>query len=161
MENFCFNKLKSLNFSQQKEYIIKFFVPLSNGSHCMLQNGVFELIADEVIKKVYFNRFDKKLSEYYFKEFSEIKTIVYELNKPQFYENNINLCPPLPTYKPYKDFDESIKTKVNIFLDFIYEVLCNKNIEIQTHLNKWISNMCKGNKNDCAIILKTNAEGFA
>ena len=64
MENFSFAILKSFNFNQQKEYIIKYFVPLSNGSHCMLQNGVFELIADEVIKKVYFNRFDKKLSDF-------------------------------------------------------------------------------------------------
>lgn len=159
MNNFDFAYLKNLNFSQQKEYIIKFFVPLSNGTHCFLQNDNYELMTDEIIKKVYFNRFDKKLSEFYFKEYTDIKHLVYEINKPQFYDNNINLCPALPVYKPYKDFDDTIKAKAKIFLDFMFEVLCNKNISIQTHLNKWIANLCHGNKNDCAIILKTNLEG--
>lgn len=159
MNNFDFNKLKTLNFVQQKEYIIKYFVPLSSGSHCMLTNGTYELMSDEIIKKVYFNRCDKKIREYYFQEFTEIKTAVYEIHQPQFYENNINLCPPLPTYKPYIEFNDEIKANVNIFLNFMLDVLCNNNKDIQTHLNKWIANMCKGNKNDCALILKTNAEG--
>jgi hypothetical protein len=143
MENFDFIKLKTLNFNQQKEYIIKYFVPLSNGSHCMYKNGVYELIADEVIKKVYFNRFDKKLRDFYFQEHTEIKTLVYEINKPQFFESNINLCPQLPEYKPYKEYPPELKTKVNIFLDFMLEILCNNNKDIQLHLNKWISNICK------------------
>ena len=39
------------------------------------------------------------------------------------------------------------------------EVLCGDNKEIQNHLNKWISNMSKGNKNDCALVLKTLSKG--
>ena len=157
--NFNFTTLKNLNFVQQKEYITKFFIPLSNGSHCMFQDGTYELMPDDVVKKVYFNRCDKKLSEFYFKEYTEIKTPVYEIHKPQFYDSFINLCPPLPVHKPYKEFDKTIKDKVQIFLDFMLEVLCGDNKEIQNHLNKWISNMSKGNKNDCALVLKTLSKG--
>jgi len=159
MNNFNFNTLKNLNFEEQKKYITKYFIPLDNGSHCMLVNDSYELITDEVIKKVYFKRFDKKLSSYYFEDFTGLKQPVYEIIKPQFYDNKINLCPPLPSYKPYKDFDEIIKNKAKIFLDYTKEILCNNNMEILTHLNKWISNMCKGNKNDCAIVLKTTLKG--
>jgi hypothetical protein len=159
MSNFSFETLKSLNFSGQKEYITKYFVPLSNGCHCMLQNGVYELVPDDVIKKVYFNRCDKKIKEFYFTEHTNIKTPVYEINKPQFYDDNINLCPQLPVYKPYSEFSTEIKQKVNIFLDFMLEVICGNNKENFKHLNKWISNMCKGNKNDCAVVLKTLTKG--
>jgi len=114
---------------------------------------------DKVIKNVYFNRMDKKLVQYYFKEYSAIKAVTYDLHKPQFYDNKINLCNPLPIHKPYIEFDNSIKTKAKIFLDFMLEVLCNKDESVYNHLSKWIGNMCKGNKNDSAIVLRTTLKG--
>jgi len=159
MDKFDFNILKNLNFEEQKKYITKYFIPLNNGSHCMLVDGVFELITDDVVKKVYFKRFDKKLTSYYFEDFIGLKHPVYEINKPQYYDDKINLCPQLPTYKQFKEFDESIRKKAKIFLDYTKEILCNNDMEIYTHLNKWISNMCKGFKNDCAIVLKTTLKG--
>ena len=33
-ENFDFKKMEVLTIQEQKNYFIKFFVPLSNGSHC-------------------------------------------------------------------------------------------------------------------------------
>ena len=159
MENFDFDKLKNLNFAQQKEYITKYFIPLNNGSHCLFVNGSYELMTDEVIKKVYFKRFDKKLTTFYFEEFTDLKSPVYEINKPQFYDDKINLCPPLPKYKPFKDFSEETRQKAKIFLDYTEEILCNYNKEVLAHLNKWVSNICKGKKNDCALVLKTLLKG--
>ena len=38
-------------------------------------------------------------------------------------------------------------------------MFCDKRVDVQTHLHKWISNLCKGNKNDCALVLKTLSKG--
>ena len=160
MQNtFSFEQLDNLNIADQKAYLTTFFIPLSNGSHCFLNNGVYEMITDEVINKVYLKRVGKKLKEYYTEEYRTIRNPVYEINKPIFYENKINLCPQLPSHTPYKDFPKNIKDKCQIFLKYIMEVLCNNREDVQTHLHKWISNMCKGNKNDCALVLKTLAKG--
>ncbi len=61
MENFSFTTLKNLNFEQQKQYILKYFIPLSNGHHAMLTNNEYELLPDDVINKVYLNRCDDNL----------------------------------------------------------------------------------------------------
>ena len=159
MQNFNFEQLDSLNFNDQKNYLTQFFVPLSNGSHCMLNNGLFEIITDEVLNKVYLKRCGKKLREYYTEEYRTIRTPVYEINKPVFYENKINLCPQLPNHIPFKDFPKNIQNKCQIFLSYIFEVLCDKRVDVQTHLHKWIANLCKGNKNDCALVLKTLSKG--
>ena len=56
MNNFRFEQLDTLNFNDQKNYLTQFFVPLSNGSHCMLKDGAYEMITDEVINKVYLKK---------------------------------------------------------------------------------------------------------
>ena len=154
-----FDQLDSLNFTDQKAYLTTFFIPLSNGSHCFLNNGVYDMMTDEVINKVYLKRCGKKLKEYYTEEYRTIRNPVYEINKPIFYENKIHLCPQLPSYTPFRDFPKNIKDKCQIFLKYIMEVLCNNRVDVQTHLHKWISQMCKGEKNDCALVLKTLAKG--
>ena len=159
MQNFSFEQLDSLNFNDQKNYLTNYFVPLSNGSHCMLKDGVYEMVTDEVINKVYLKRCGKKLKEYYTEEYRTIRTPVYEINKPIFYENKINLCPQLPSHTPYNDFPKPIKDKCQIFLNYMFDVLANKRDDVFLHLKKWIANLCKGNKNDCALVLKTLAKG--
>ena len=99
MQNtFSFEQLDNLNIVDQKVYLTTFFIPLSNVSHCFLNNGVYEMITDEVINKVYLKRVGKKLKEYYTEEYRIIRNPVYEINKPIFYENKINLCPQLPSH---------------------------------------------------------------
>ncbi len=111
MNNFSFDQFDSLNFTDQKNYLTQLFVPLSNGSHCMLKDGIYEMISDKVINKVYLKRCGKKLREYYCEEFRTIRTPCYEINKPEFYENIINLCPQLPSATPFNDFPKPIKDK--------------------------------------------------
>ena len=158
-ENFDLKKIKTLNYEQQKTYISKYFIPLTNGAHCRLLNGKYDIIDKTILNDTYLNRCDKKLKNYYHTEIDELRTPVFEINKPVFYESNINLCPQLPIFKPYKDFTDDIKSKVEIFLSFVKEVLCNKNLEIYNYLLKWLSNLSKGNKNDCALVLKTLTKG--
>ena len=84
MQSFSFDQLDSLNFTDQKIYLTNYFVPLSNGSHCMLKDGTYEMITDEVLNKVYLKRCGKKLREYDTEEYRTIRTPVYEINKPIF-----------------------------------------------------------------------------
>lgn len=158
-QNFDFNYLETLNSSDQKQYFTNYFVPLTNGSHCFLKNGQYEMIADDVLNKVYLKRCGKSIKQYYTEEYKAIKTPVYKLNKPIMYEDKVNLCPQLKPSKPYKDFDESIKNKVNIYLDYMKEVLSSNNKEVYEYILKWNANMCKGNKNDSALVFKTTAKG--
>lgn len=159
IENFDFKKIELLNFASQKEYFTKYFVPLSNGGHCFLKDGQYEMITDEILNKVYLKRCGKKIKEYYTEDFKDIKTPVYQLNRPLFFDDKINLCPSLPTYKPFKDFDISIKNKVQKYLDYMKEILSSSDENVYKYLLKWNANMCKGNKNDSAIVLKTTSKG--
>lgn len=159
MEKFSFTTLNGLNYNDQKNYIDKFFVPLTNGSHCVFEDGKYTVVPDDVVKKVYLNRFDDKLKKYYTKENINLRKIVYKLNKPQLFDDCINLCPQLPKAKPYKEFDEDTKKKVQIFCDYVLEVLASGNKDVYDYIIKWISYMCKGNKNTSALVFKTNAEG--
>ena len=155
MENFNLSKIKSLSPIDAKEYITKYFVPLSNGNHAMLIDGVYIIKDDQEIKRSYFNRMQKELCNYYFKEFTEVKTISYEVNKETFYDDKINLCPPTK-YIYNKDFvpTKIVKDKLDFLLNFIKEILCSNKEECYLFLLKWISNMLKGNKNNSCLYLK-------
>ena len=120
MENFNLSKIKSLSPIDAKEYITKYFVPLSNGNHAMLIDGVYIIKDDQEIKRSYFNRMQKELCNYYFKEFTEVKTISYEVNKETFYDDKINLCPPTK-YIYNKAFvpTKIVKDKLDFLLNFI------------------------------------------
>ncbi len=41
----------------------------------------------------------------------------------------------------------------------MFDVLCNKREDVFLHLKKWVGNMCKGEKNNSALVLKTLAKG--
>ena len=153
--NFSLSKIKTLSPIEAKEYIINYFVPLSNGNHAMLINGKYEIKEEQEIKRSYFNRMPKELYNYYFKEFTEVKTVVYEVNKPTFFDDKINLCPPMKytydeTYKP----TEEVNKKLEFVLDYMKEILCSNRYDCYQFLLKWVSNMVKGNKNNSCLYLK-------
>ena len=122
-QNFCLDLIKELSPNDAKAYITKYFIPLTNGNHAVLINGKYEIEKDEIIKKTYFNRVSAELHKYYFKEFTKLKTPVFKLNKPIFYDDKINLCPQLPSPKKYEDISLEIKNNLTIFTDYILEVL--------------------------------------
>ena len=105
----------------------------------MLEDGVYVVHDDTEIKKTYFNRMSKELQNYYFKEFTQIKKVVYALNKPQFFENKLNLCPSMkfsysPNYKP----DVKTKNGLDFLLTYYLEVLCSSNKESYNFLLKGV-----------------------
>ena len=152
---FSFGTLETLLFQSAKEYITKYFIPLTSGMHAVLKsNGKYELTDHANLIKTYMNRIDPKLSKYYLKEYTGLRTIVYELGKPVLYDDKLNLC---QTFKhpinPYNKFSVNIKD-VNIMLSYIKEVLCSDVEEQYIYVLRWLSNMCKGNKNDSILYLR-------
>jgi hypothetical protein len=156
MTTFSFDDIKCLLANDQKEYITKFFIPLRSGDHVVLgENNTYEIVEQAVLKKVYFSRLSTDLNKFYFNEYTNLKSVVCELNKPQLYESYFNVCPAIKsTYKPYKEFSSIEKEGVELFLQYIMDVLASDCEESYTYILKWLSNMLKGNKNDACIYLK-------
>ena len=115
------------------------------------------------MKDVYFNRMPEyifiedgklkkvDLNDWYFKKYTGIKTITYELNKDVFYEDKFNLCPKMK--HQYIKYEEN--KKVNIMLNYIKEVLASGNEEVYKYILQWLSYMVKGNKNTSILYLKS------
>jgi hypothetical protein len=155
--NFDLNKFKYLSPVDAKQYITRYFVPLSNGTHAMYIDGQYVIREDQEIKRTYFNRMSKELSNYYFNEYTDIRTVAYDLNKPLFYDDKINLCPNmLYTYdaKFIETITNDTRTSLNFFLDYMKDILCSGNEDSYNYLLKWIANMLHGNKNKSCVYLK-------
>jgi phage/plasmid-associated DNA primase len=155
IENFDLNKIKTLSPIEAKQYIDKYFIPLTNGDHAFYVNGKYEIMDDAIIKKTYFKRMPSELNKYYFQDKTDLKTLSYDVNKPAIYENYLNQCPRIKqTYKKYSEFSEDIKKKVDIVLNHILEVYCSGRKDSYNFILKWFSNMIRGNRNNSALYLK-------
>ena len=159
-----------------KAYIREYFVPLRDGNHAVLEDGKYVLKDEATLKKVYFNRMpiytvggeddDAKkvdLSNWYFKKYTDVRSITYELNKEVFYDDKFNMCPRMK-HKYFKyDYEEEcnkpLKKKLDIMLNYIKEVLATGSDEVYKYLLQWLSHMVKGQKNDSIIYLKSK-QGF-
>ena len=159
MKNFSLKKIQDLKPSQQVkavEYISKYFIPLSNGMHAFFNNGKYELIDHLTIKRTYFDRMPKLLSDYYFKTNIDIRTIEYEFGKPELHDDKLNLCPKMKhQMQSYDTFSTDTKKKVDIMLNYVKEVLCSGNKSHYNYLMTWIANMVHGNKNDAILYLRS------
>ena len=158
-KNFSFSKIIDMKPSQlakTQTYISKYFIPLSSGMHAFFNNGKYELIDHNTIKKTYFDRMPKQLSDYYFKQNTDIRTIEYEFGKPTLHDDKLNLCPKLKhEHQPYESFSDEIKSKVQIMLGYVKEVLCSGEETHYMYLLKWLTNLIKGNKNDSILYLRS------
>lgn len=93
-ESFSFQTLNNLNLAEGKEYITKFFIPLTNGDHVYISNKQIEIMKTSKIKNVYFKRMHKDLSNFYFNEYHNIRTPVNEMKKPFLFDDKINFVKP-------------------------------------------------------------------
>lgn len=147
----------SVSFDEAKEYLLKYFVVLSNGNHAMLKgDGTYDVMKDEILSKLYLKRVSKELKEYYQTKNYVIRELTYELNRETLYDNYLNLCPKMKhTYLPYEEsFSTSTKKGVALMLSFIKEVIVNNHDASNDFIIKWLSNMIKGNKNNSCVYLK-------
>lgn len=146
--------LKDMSISQSKEYVKQFFIPLDNGNHVFLNNGVYEIREDTEIKKTYFNRINKDITNWYFKEYTDIRTVCYSFNKDTLFDNYINLCPKkLNIYDPLYIVDET-NDDLNVIKNYILEVLCSNKIESYNYIMQWLCKCFNGLKNNSCLYLK-------
>ena len=92
-----------------KEYVAKFFFPITNGSHIFIKNGKTNIIPDNTMKTVYLNRFRKEINEWYVKILLP-RDIICDLHKPQVTKDYVNLAGRLiHTPQPYSEFSKDVK----------------------------------------------------
>ena len=120
MKNFSLKKVQDLQPSKAIGYVCKYFIPLSNGMHAFYNNSKYELIDHNTVKRTYFDRMPKTISDYYFKQNIDVRTIEYEFGKPELHDDKLNLCPKMK-HQPqsYKTFPSDVQAKVNIILKLI------------------------------------------
>jgi hypothetical protein len=173
--NFKLINPKHKTLGECKAYIREYFVPLLDGNHAVLENGKYVIRDKTALRHVYFDRMpdyvtgdddDKKpidLSKWYFNKYTDIRSITYELNKPTFYDDKLNMCPKMKyeyfKYDYEEDVNKPLKVKVNIMLNYIKEVLANGSDDVYKYILQWLSHMVKGNKNDSILYLKSK-QGF-
>ena len=67
-EEFSLAYIRTLNFEDSKEYLLKYFTLCEDGSSLFLKNNKQVKIKRTILKQVYFNRMNKELYEFYFKQ---------------------------------------------------------------------------------------------
>ena len=173
--NFSFDELEPTKHSLKfcKDYIARYFVPLSCGNIAVFKDGKYSVSDDTTVRKVYFNRmpkFDYKtedgtkssfdFSKWFFSVYTGIRSISFEVNKEVFYDDKINLCPRMKhQYVQYETFSKSIQKKVHVLLNYIKEILSNGRDDVQGYILKWLAHMVKGKKNDSILYLRAK-QGF-
>ena len=161
-QNFSLTYANNLPIDQCKEYITKYFFPLSSSQHVFISydkdgKSSYEIKEDMAIKKVYFNRLPKDVTDFYFKKYDKIKTLTCELNKPMLYGEFINTCPEfLHKVKPYSDFTPDIKKGVNVMLSYLKTVWASGNDNQYQFILQWIANMARGGKNQSVLYLRSD-----
>lgn len=155
LDDFVLSVVKEMSFSQAKKAIDKHFVILNTGDHAMIVKGTVKLYDKKTIKDTYFNRLSIELQNYYFKEKTDIRTVIFDIHKPFLTDTELNLSEKMMhKYQPYSSFSEEIIKNVDLMIEYVKEVLCAGREDILQHLLKLEANMVRGIKNDCCIYLK-------
>ena len=155
------------------KYIAQYFIPLKDGNIAIFEDGKYVTKDDAIVRKIYFNRIPEydigiedgvkstfSFINWFFKKYTDIRSITYELNKDVFYDGKINLCPRMKhQYVNFEEFDKKVQKKVQIMLNYMKEVLASGRDDSYTYLLQWFSHMVKGQKNDSILYLKSK-QGF-
>jgi hypothetical protein len=144
------------DLTECKNYLTQYFFPLKSGGHLHLTENKFVFYDDKGIRSSFFNRMSDDIVNWYFKETTTLYTTISNLHSPRIEGSKINLCQGLlHKSKPYNEYKEETKVKVNIMLEYINEVICGYDKESYIFILKWISFMCKGKKNDVVLYFKS------
>ena len=160
MQSFNLTECNQMSIPAGKEYIKRYFFPLSDGQHVQLEYDELDkphyiIKDDKTIKSVYFNRLPKELYKFYFCEYDQIKTLTCQLNKPLLFGKYINTCPAMMhDVVSYDESSNGVKKSVEYVLDFLKEVWAS-NSDLQFEfIVKWLANMARGGKNQSVLYLR-------
>jgi hypothetical protein len=100
-----------------------------------------------------------------FKCNNQIYSCCSRLDKPRTFQDSsgnyfFNECKGFlhKSLKPYADYSEALKRKVEMILQMIKEISCNNNAELFEAYKKYLSQICKGQKTE-VIIYKKSGQG--
>jgi len=159
-EKTFFNIAEAIRLSEEgtkeqvKKYIDDNIFPLAEGGH-MVRYKKWLTMNTSDLREVIFGRLHKDYTNYYFKVKKDLRTVVYEFNKPEIYDDKINLCMPIKhvyveDWKPSK----KIQPKFKVLEDYMKNILCSGNVKCYEFVLKWLANTVRGNKNNSCLYLK-------
>lgn len=145
-----------------KNYCMKYFYPCDDGQYFILHKKEGELqpefdIRDhKTMHQVYFNKLGKDMTEWFFKKYTKLFTVVNDVHKPRVFDNKINLSSGFlhKNPKPYEEYDDDTKSKVQKMVNFLYEVWSDCDDENHEYILQCFSEICKGRKLDVCIYNK-------
>lgn len=149
-----------LNFVKTIQYINEYLYTCHGAIYYVWNpsNDTFVRISKDELKDIYLNKIACGFfNNYYLKCNLKVYNVVCELGQPHIYDNNINLSPSIlhKTYKPFNEYDTEVQDKVNIFLNYLLECICNGDTEQHKYVLKWLSKMIQYKKNDSILYLKS------
>ena len=138
-----------------KNYVGKYFYPLTCGTHAMIEDDEVTIIQKETMNDVYLQRFNDDIKKWYKKQTIPKKLIV-DLTKPTIGDDFINVSKRLMhEHKAYNTFNKETQDKVNQMLSYIKEVYAYDDQKSFEYIIKWFSNMIKGKKNSSCLYVKS------
>lgn len=135
-----------------RKYICKYFFPSMEGNFYFYHKGTFKTYDKATLKTVFFCKFPKEISDWFFNKFIDLYEPVNELLKPRVYDGCVNFCTGFPhSICKYKEEEGD---GVKLFCEYMKEVLCSNNEDQYEYLTKWLSVVFNGGKNDSILYLK-------
>lgn len=157
---FSFTKLNKhsgvlKNHLEANNYVEKYFCPLTNGEHALLQSSKLTIVPAETMRTVYLNRFPDEVKKWYNKQ-TIPKQLICDVTKPQIGSTYVNSAPQMfKDRKKYITFTEKSRDGVKRMLAFIKEVWCDGNKEQLQYLLKWFASLLKGYKKQSILYVKS------
>lgn len=158
--NECFdrNGKPLTDYKACKEYYMQYVYPTLQNEYYVWFGVAQEFVVYD--KTTFFDVFTAKVNDiitkWMKKENRKFYSIVSDSTLPRVIGNKLNMSKGLlhKANKKYKDYDENIKKKVDIFIKFMLDVLCSGNDESLKYILKWLAYMCRGKKNKSCLYLK-------
>jgi hypothetical protein len=140
-----------------KEYISKYFYCTNDDNYYYWDaiNQNMKSYNYESFIRVFFNRLPNEINKWFFKENRKIYNVICETKKPRIEGKNFNVFEGLMHEKrKYEEHSEEAKKGVELMISYMKKILANNDDKILQYILLWLSNMCKGNKNDSILYLK-------
>ncbi|RYE57683.1 MAG: hypothetical protein EOP48_05260 [Sphingobacteriales bacterium] len=159
---FSFTKLNKLyetgvlkDHLEAKNYIEKFFCPLTNGEHAHMENGKATIVPKETMKEVYLNRFPDEIIKWYTKK-TIPKQLICDVTKSQIGDRFVNIAPQMfKDRKEYSTFTQKSRDGVKRMIAFLKEVWCDNDKAQLQYVLKWFACVLKGKKNQSILYVKS------
>jgi len=159
-------KYKIPDLTPCQQYVIKYFYPMTNGTHFLwtkkrdTKTGQevwdFEFMDQQTAKAVWFNRMPEEISKWYFKTNTKLYISDNDIYRERIDGDYINHSAGLKwkTRKPFKDFDPAIRKAVSVMLDYLCDVLSDGKKDQANYQINWYSSVVKGKKVSTCLYYK-------